>query len=177
MNLRRVSRIVIVIAGGKSTAVAAAATLASALWLGASVPSLSPLGSTSGSSQQLIAISLQSALLGIDDAVARQPTANILAASRALGLPDNLGGLTPERLRSLVASGGLRTAVSSPLVLGLHPGVQATRESATPTQTTLEPVSLDPQQPRHRGTPGVDRPTVAQSASAPDQQASPTPQG
>ncbi len=58
MNVRRAaSRILIAIAGGKSAATAAGATLATALWLGATVPSLSPVPSTETQSQQLIAIS------------------------------------------------------------------------------------------------------------------------
>src|SRR5579862_6659407 len=148
MSARRaISRVLIAIVGGKSAAVAAGATLASALWIGATVPSLSALPSAGGSSQQLIAISLQSALLGIDDKIGRAPIAEVLAAARTLGLaPTDLHGLTPERLRQLVAKGSqLGATASSPLVVSMQPGgpdSNAAPPQAGPADTTPAPAPV-----------------------------------
>ncbi|HZQ02664.1 MAG TPA: HYR domain-containing protein [Gaiellaceae bacterium] len=152
MNVRRAaSRILIAIAGGKSAATAAGATLATALWLGATVPSLSPVPSTETQSQQLIAISLQSALLGIDDEIGRQPATRVLAAARTLGLsPLDLQGLTPERLRSLAARGDELQLASAPLVVGVHvdrPAAQAVATQAQPRVATHAPDSAPAPQP------------------------------
>src|SRR5579884_2933874 len=144
MNVRRAaSRILIAIAGGKSAATAAGATLATALWLGATVPSLSPVPSTETRSQQLIAISLQSALLGIDDEIGRQPAARVLAAARTLGLsPLDLQGLTPERLRSLAARGDELQLASAPPPVATHAPDSA--PAPQPSSTTDAPAPAGP---------------------------------
>jgi hypothetical protein len=142
MSARRVARRVsIAIAGGKSAAVAGAAMLASSLWIGVTVPSLSPLPSSSGSAQQLIAISLQSALLGIDDQVARAPAAGVLAAASTLGLASpGLDGLTPESLRLLAKRYGTQVPATGPLVIDAH----LDPRSQAPAPTPPEPASQKP---------------------------------
>ena len=69
------------IVGGKSAGIACGATLASVLWVGVTVPNLALLSGLGGDpANERIAVSLQSALLGIQDRVNRAAPAVDLAA-------------------------------------------------------------------------------------------------
>src|SRR5205823_5676866 len=77
-------------------------TLVGVLWVGVTVPSLSPLHGSRAGADRSVAIALESALLGIDDASSR--------ALRASTLADRLGVVpsgrllpTPESLRAAAA--------------------------------------------------------------------------
>jgi hypothetical protein len=98
--LRRIARSGAIghLSGFETAGLASAATVAGALWVGVSVPTLSPLHGSRGGADRSVSIALESALLGIDDASSR--------SLRAATLADRLGALpsgrllpTPEQLR------------------------------------------------------------------------------
>src|SRR2546428_4995126 len=119
-HLARTRGLLVCIVGGKAGALAFAATLASALWLGVTIPNLALLPGFGGSgANERIAISLQSALLGVDDRVGRSGAGSSLADLRALGL-------SSARLHVLtVSAAGSNAAGNSPLVVSLRRGVLA----------------------------------------------------
>jgi hypothetical protein len=110
--LRRIARSGAIghLSGFETAGLASAATVAGALWVGVSVPTLSPLHGSRGGADRSVSIALESALLGIDDASSR--------SLRAATLADRLGALpsgrllpTPEQLR--VAGAELAARVES----------------------------------------------------------------
>ncbi|MDX6486971.1 MAG: hypothetical protein QOF43_2124, partial [Gaiellaceae bacterium] len=68
-----------------SSVLTSAVTLASVLWVSVSLPNMPLLGSLSGDNGTSVAISLQSALLGIDDGNGRRPR-DAHALALALGV-------------------------------------------------------------------------------------------
>jgi hypothetical protein len=98
--LRRIARSGTIgyLSGFETAGLASAATLAGVLWLGVSVPTLSPLHGSRAAADRSVSIALESALLGIDDGSSR--------SLRAATLADRLGVVpsgrllpTPEQLR------------------------------------------------------------------------------
>ena len=69
-----------------ATAQLCVATAACALWAGVALPGLALVPGIGGNANAGVAISLQSALLGIDDGSNHSTPASVRAALRALGL-------------------------------------------------------------------------------------------
>src|SRR5204863_3562667 len=98
--LRRISRSSTGHGNGFETAgLASAATLVGVLWIGVTVPTLSPLHGSRAGADRSVSIALESALLGIDDGSGR--------SLRAAALADRLGVVPSGRL--LPTPDGLRT--------------------------------------------------------------------
>ena len=91
------------------------------LWLGVALPGMQLLPGTGKLANQSIAISLQSALLGIDDSTGRPSTASVLAAVHALGLTPTQQMLSRDLLRLQGAS------ASAPLSTQVDPALDAIR--------------------------------------------------
>jgi hypothetical protein len=105
-------------------------TLASVLWVSVALPNMPLLHAFDSQNRTSVSISLQSALLGIDDANGRS-LSDARALARSLGLTDALP--TPGELRALTTSPeALGPAVTQLNVLALN--------ASSPT-TTPEPVS------------------------------------
>src|ERR1700675_3131927 len=75
------------------------ATAACALWVGLALPGLSLVPGVGGNANASVSISLQSALLGIDDGNGRSTPASVRAALRALGLDQDGASLSTALLR------------------------------------------------------------------------------
>jgi len=105
-HLRRFTSFTIGVAIPKAgtSVLASLVTLASVLWVSMSLPNMPMLGSLVGERTTSVSISLQSALLGIDDGAGRNPH-DRRALARALGLSDDSIDL-PSRadLRTLSAA-------------------------------------------------------------------------
>jgi hypothetical protein len=106
--------------GFETAGLASAATLVGILWIGVTVPTLSPLHGSRAGADRSISIALESALLGIDDGSGR--------SFRAAALADRLGVVpsgrllpTPEGLRTRAAE--LAARVSSNRVVAGRGGV------------------------------------------------------
>src|SRR5690242_129903 len=107
------------------------ATLASALWVSVSVPNLPLLRGLDDRAGTSVAISLQSALLGIDDRKSRGASPRALAhelglSERAATLFASGGGF------SLGAAGDTSRTAAGPLVARLAPSVAA--DAAAPSE-------------------------------------------
>jgi hypothetical protein len=125
---------------------AAAATTACILWGGLALPGLQLLPGSGGFADQSISISLQSAMLGIDDGL-RGSTPELRAAMQALGLAVTRQS-APPRLRSASGSGAslavqvsesVRTDTPAPTSAGA--GTEG-REDVVPNQTAPAPAHL-----------------------------------
>jgi hypothetical protein len=114
------------------------ATFICVLWLGLAMPGLKLVPGLGGLADQRIAISLQSALLGIDDGGGRPAESAALAASKALGLP------VPRFVRS-------DSRHSARLLVDL-------RASATPAPTPAAERSASSPAPAPTPSPPVDPP-------------------
>ena len=105
-HLRRFTSLIIGVAIPKAgtSVLASLVTLASVLWVSMSLPNMPMLGSLVGERTTSVSISLQSALLGIDDGAGRNPR-DRRALARVLGLSDDSINL-PSRadLRTLAAA-------------------------------------------------------------------------
>ena len=108
------------IVGGESTVLACGATLASILWVGVTVPNLALVSSSGGPASERIAISLQSALLGIDDRVDRTKQS---AAIAALGLTPTDAQRLSANLQSRTSGNSSAADATSPLVVAIRSGV------------------------------------------------------
>src|SRR5579884_248379 len=134
---RAASRVLIALAGGKVAAAAAAATLAGAFFVSVAVPGLSVLPPPTSPSQQLIAISLQSALLGIDDEVGKPSARVTLATAQSLGLPPvGLGSLTLDQLHTDPHG---HVAATGPLVVAIKAVEHRHAEQAGPAAPSAPP--------------------------------------
>src|SRR5712691_11188256 len=169
-HLARTRGLLVCIVGGKAGALACAATLASALWMGVTIPNLALLPGFGGSgANERIAISLQSALLGVDDRVGRSGAGSSLAVARALGLTAE--HLSAARLHVLsLSAAGSNAAGNGPLVVSLRQGVVAntiSRQSDRAVAATHAPPPPPP-------APAVVKPVrVSQPLSAPHPTARP----
>ena len=96
----------------KSTAQMCVAAVACALWIGLAIPGLQLLPGVGDLANASVAISLQSALLGIDDTSAQPTSVSVRAALHALGLSPTQQLLPSDllRLRGMSASGSLTTS-------------------------------------------------------------------
>ena len=119
---------------------ASAAATACILWVGLALPGLQLLPGASGFGDRSIAISLQSALLGIDNGYAATP--EVRAAMRALGLA------------VLSESPGPRLQTDSPVSLAVD---LAESIRADTVDTTVTPTLIS-DGPHHRPTTGTDAP-------------------
>src|SRR5258706_4397192 len=97
----------------KSSAQGCVAAVACALWIGLALPGLQLLPGVGDLANTSVAISLQSALLGIDDTSGRSSSVSVRASLRALGLTPTRQLLSHGllRLRGISASGSLVTQV------------------------------------------------------------------
>ncbi len=142
---------------------ASAAVTACILWVGLALPGLQLLPGAGGFGDRSIAISLQSALLGIDDGYVSTP--EVRAAMRALGLSvinqsssalrsDGAVSLPVEVDESVRAD----TVDAIPVAVGPHDRTGAGTGSDAPGRETPEPSSpqpspLDPVQPNQPTSP------------------------
>ncbi len=155
---------------------ASAATTACILWVGLALPGLQLLPGAGGFGDRSIAISLQSALLGIDNGYASTPEAR--AAMRALGLavinelrsdgPVSLAVGVDEDMR---ADKGDTTPVSHTPVDRSNPGLRTEGSGAdAPDRTSPPRAPLDPDEPAPPsgggGTPSKPPPVPAKSAQS-----------
>src|SRR5205085_9088276 len=117
------------------------ATVACALWVGLALPGMQLVPGLGSRSDESVAISLQSALVGIDDGSNRQSLASVRAAIHALGL--TTGGQLPLTLlrvqdashrSSLVAQ--LNAELSSPFAPTVDAQPSAPLQFATPEQAS-----------------------------------------
>src|SRR5579862_931087 len=161
MTLRRLIRLglpsgLLTVLGHGAQALGAAASCA--LWVGVAMPGMQLLPGVSGSSIGNIAISLQSALLGIDDS--GKPARNdIRAAAQALGL-------VPIHLSPTVLSAAPKAHPST-----RHSRFVANVPSTTPTPphaTTSPPQAFEPQ-------PASSTPQAPTAQPAPAPTPTPTP--
>jgi hypothetical protein len=138
-----------------ATAQLCVATAACALWVGVALPGLALVPGIHGNANASVAISLQSALLGIDDGSSRSTPASVRAALRALGLDPNGQSLSTALLR-VHAAGQPAT-----LLAQLDDQLRALRKSTT-----------------HPSPPPPQSPTGAlpqsQAATSPQPQTPPT---
>jgi hypothetical protein len=129
--------------GGKSAVLAGGATLASVLWVGVTMPNLGLLpGLGASAATERIDVSLQSALLGIQDRVDRSSSGIDLAAMRKLGLPQSeLEVLASGHLHA-ASSQDLAAAASTPYVVNVRHDVAtgAVAPPATPNSSVPTPV-------------------------------------
>jgi hypothetical protein len=122
---------------------AAAAATACILWGGLALPGLQLLPGTGGFSHQSISISLQSALLGIDDGL-HGSTPELRAAMQALGLAVTRQSTPPLLRRSSGSGASLAVQVSesvhvdTPAPTSTGAGTEG-REDAVPDQRTPAP--------------------------------------
>src|SRR4029077_17510017 len=116
-----------------STAMAAIAVTACMLWAGVALPGMQLLFGTGKVASQSVSISLQSALLGIDDTTGRPPSASALAALHALGLTPTQQLLSHDllRLRGASASGPLNTPLDPRALDAGHPSLPAPAQPVT----------------------------------------------
>ena len=135
-NLRS---IIVAIYGGKSAGLACAATLASGLWVGVTIPNLAFVPGLGGGGNERIAISLQSALLGIDDGLALTRDAN---AKDAWAFGTSSGYVTT---RSRAAHGASRPLVVS-LVARLAPAKSSPPSDGATAPTVSAPADVTPPQ-------------------------------
>jgi len=135
---------------------AAAATTACILWGGLALPGLQLLPGTGGFGHQSISISLQSALLGIDDGL-HGSTPGLRAAMQALGLAVTRQS-APPRLRSSSGSGPSLAVQVADSVRVDTPASSAEartegREDAVPDRTAPAHPPVDPAVPAASGEP------------------------
>ena len=117
-----VRRAIMAIIGGPSAGLACGVTVASVLWVGATVPGLSLISGSGDATNERISISLQSALLGIDNRVGQSSPGADFAAARALGLtaadlqatPGLLDALSPHGASAASAAGDDEAARRGP---------------------------------------------------------------
>src|ERR1700730_13022776 len=102
----------------RSTAQVGVAAIACTLWIGLALPGLQLLPGIGDLANASVAISLQSALLGIDDTSGRPSSVSVLAAVRALGLTPTQQLLSHDllRLQGTSASASLVTQLDPRLV-------------------------------------------------------------
>src|ERR1700736_5562096 len=94
----------------RSTAQVGVAAIACTLWIGLALPGLQFTPGVGDLANASVAISLQSALLGIDDSSGRPSSASVQAAVRALGLtPTQQLSHDLLRMHGASASGSLVT--------------------------------------------------------------------
>jgi hypothetical protein len=130
-------------------------TLASALWVSVSVPNLPLMRGLDDRAGTSVAISLQSALLGIDDRSGHISNAQELA--RALGLSADVAKLlSPSALRERANALAIRTAFV-PVTAQLAPGVsvEAALAVTPPDAPTVQRDAAAAQVPSARGTDDV----------------------
>ena len=137
-----VRRALMAIIGGPSAGLACGVTLASVLWVGATVPGLSLISGSGDTTNERISISLQSALLGIDDRVGQSSPWADFAAARALGLTPADLQATPRLLVSLSARGVSPAEAPTPLVVGLRNELKRHAPAKTVPVATAAPVSI-----------------------------------
>jgi hypothetical protein len=153
-----------------STAQAGAAAAACTLWIGLALPGLQLLPGVGNLANQSVAISLQSALLGIDDSSGRTSLASVQAAALALGLTPTQQLLSKDllRLRPASASGSLVTQLDSRALSAgdtRAPSQQVTASPAQPPRTSIVILPLPP----------VPSPHTPRSSHAPRPGVSPSP--
>jgi hypothetical protein len=136
---------------------AAAATTACILWGGLALPGLQLLPGSGGFGNQSISISLQSALLGIDDGL-HASTPELRAAMHALGLSVT-NQSAPPRLRSSSGRGvsldvqvSESVRVDTPAPTSVGAGTEG-REDVAPDQTAPTHPPVDPADPTEDDEP------------------------
>ena len=154
-HLRRFTSFIIGVAIPKAgtSVLASLVTLASVLWVSMSLPNMPMLGSLVGERTTSVSISLQSALLGIDDGAGRNPR-DRRALARVLGLSDDSINLpSPAELRTLGAA-----PAKTPVVVQLAvPHVKRTTSAAPPRFVDA---------PRQSSPVGGDTNTIDQATPA-----------
>ena len=165
-----------------------AATIACAMWVGLAMPGLQLLPGTGPQRNEQIAISLQSALLGIDDR-GNRANASVRAALRALGLapntplarllsqpppPDGTHGPAVVELDSRAVADTSAPAegtnADQPTVSAVQPEPDVVRAEPAPTATNAGPVPPRPVTPpsqHHTQPTGATAPSAPGSAPAP----------
>ena len=145
------------------------ATAACALWIGLALPGLALVPGAGGNANASVSISLQSALLGIDEGNSRLTPASMRAALRALGLDPNSKSLSAALLR--VQAEGQR----STLLAQLDDRLRALRKSS-PTSHTLPQTTtgaLPQSQTPPTQAPSTSDPLPGAAASTPDPASTP----
>ncbi len=160
----------------KSSAQISVAAVACALWVGLALPGLQLLPGVGDLANTSVAISLQSALLGIDDTSGRPSSVSVRASLRALGLTPTQQLLSHDllRLRGASASGSLVTQLDPRALRAAEAGASAPTPShpapATPAQpnTPLVDFPLPPLRiPPTPRPPHVPKPVVPPAAPTP----------
>jgi hypothetical protein len=148
---------------------ASSVTIASALWVTVTLPNMPVLRAFDGANRTSVSISLQSALLGIDDGNGRS-LHDARALARSLGIPDMNKLPTPAELRAFATS----PAPSGPVVTQLADLALNASTPATTPATTPQPVSQqhDVAPPAPPAPPASPAP-VAPPASTPAARAKP----
>ena len=155
----------------KSSAQFCVAAVACALWIGLALPGLQLLPGVGDLANASVAISLQSALLGIDDTSGGASSVSVLDAVRALGLKPTKDLL---RLHGASATGSLVTQLD-PRALDAGPSTAApsTPSGGSPSHPHTAPLVVFPLPPLHISpTPRLTRPRPAVPPTVP---APPTP--
>lgn len=150
------------------------AAIACGLWTGVASPGLQLLPGLDGIADESVAISLQSAVLGIDDGSGRPAEERARAAAAVLGLNYAESLLSPAAFRAGAAARGDGTPTAS--VVGLRPvAAQLDSSSSSPSSTSAQaaagPVLVAS---RPDVTPASAAPTDQPPASEP---AAPAPEG
>lgn len=157
--------------GAQIVGVIAACTL----WAGVASPGLKLLPGLEGLSDEGIEISLQSAVLGIDDGSNRPAEERARAAAAVLGLTYAESLLSPTAVEAGAAARAGGTVTPSVVSLGgaLAGELAAASVPATPVAASAPGASAPPPEPEPAATPPVERPTA--SAPATPRAAAPTP--
>jgi large repetitive protein len=170
-NLRRSSYLIrVALPTAGTVALTSSVALASVLWVSMSAPNMPLLGSLVSERATSVSISLQSALLGIDDGNARH-VARRRALARVLGLTYGSYSLPSiERLHALATSDGPAAAFVAQLAVVAPAGVANTSNATTPAApqprggSTATPVAPAP---APAPTPTTDTPPpVIESADS-----------
>jgi hypothetical protein len=168
----------------KSTAQVCVAAVACALWIGLALPGLQLLPGVGDLASTSVAISLQSALLGIDDTSGRPSSVSISASLRALGLTPTQQLLSHDllRLRGASASGSLVTQLDPRALAAPAPAPSAPAASnpapitPTPPHVPLVDFPLPPlHAPPAPPVPHLPKPVVPPAAPTPSPPSPPSP--
>ena len=158
---------------GPTVAQIVGAVAACLLWTGVASPGLKLLPGLDGLQDQSISISLQSAVLGIDDGSNRPAEERARDAAAVLGLTYAESLLSPTAVRAGAAARARGTATPALVTLGdVLAGQVAASVPDAPGVLVAAPVAGAPPDPAPAAPPRVDPPTVA-APSAPKPPAAP----
>ena len=162
---------------GPTVAQIVGATVACLLWTGVASPGLKLLPGLDGLADESISISLQSAVLGIDDGSNRPAEERARDAAAVLGLTYAESLLSPTAVRAGDAARARGTAAPAIVTLGdiLAGQVAATIQDAAPNAAAAPAATAQPG-PR-AAAPSPADPPATPASSAPKAPPSPAPHG